>query len=99
MKSLYSIRDAAFDLIYNPSKKYCIPCRTVFPYSTQEEIEKYGQHCQNHGIKKEESAGLLSCTGSQKCSKLFQSQEALEEHVAKAHDKSVKGDGSYCDTW
>ena len=36
--------------------------------------------------------------GSAKCSKLFQNQEALTEHVSKCHDKSVKGDGSYCDT-
>jgi hypothetical protein len=52
---------------------------------------------QEHNIKKEESAGCLTCTGSVKCSKLFQNQEALREHVAKCHDKSVKGKGSFCD--
>ena len=41
---------------------------------------------------------FFSSAGSAKCSKLFQNQEALTEHVSKCHDKSVKGDGSYCDT-
>ena len=91
-------RHQALELIANPSKKYCIPCRTVFPYATSQEMEEFQLHSQEHNIKKEDSAGLLSCTGSVKCSKLFQTQEALTEHVAKSHDKSVKGDGSYCDT-
>lgn len=92
-------KSAAFELISNPTKKYCIPCRTVFPYTTSKEIAEFEVHIQDHSIKKEDlSSGLLSCTGSAKCSKLFQNQEALAEHVAKSHDKSVKGDGSYCDT-
>ena len=56
-------RNAAFELLSNPTKKYCIPCRTVFPYSTSSEIEEFELHSQEHSIKKEESAGLLSCTG------------------------------------
>ena len=93
-------RHQAFELLNNPKKRYCIPCRTVFPYSSDAEKTAYDLHAQEHCIKKEDSAsaGLLSCTGSVKCSKLFQSKEALEEHVAKSHDKSVKGDGSYCDS-
>ena len=84
-------RQQAFDLICNPSKRYCIPCRTVFPFSTPQEMKDFELHSQEHNVKKEEAAGLLSCTGSTKCSKLFQSKEALAEHVAKCHDKSVTG--------
>ena len=96
-------RHQAFELMKNPLKKYCIPCRIVFPYGTDQEKLDYDLHAQEHCVKKEESTGVelarfLTCTGSTKCSKLFQTQEALEEHVAKSHDKSVKGDGSYCDT-
>ena len=91
-------RHQAFELLNDPLKRYCIPCRTIFPFDSEAERTAYQLHAQEHCIKKEDSAGLLSCTGSVKCSKLFQSKEALEEHVAKSHDKSVKGDGSYCDT-
>ena len=71
-------KSAAFALISNPTKKYCIPCRTVFPYTTSKEIAEFEVHIQDHSIKKEDlSSGLLSCTGSAKCSKLFQNQEAL----------------------
>ena len=95
-------RHQAFELMKNPLKKYCIPCRIIFPYGTDQEKLDYDLHAQEHCIKKEESsaeaARFLTCTGSTKCSKLFQTPEALEEHVAKSHDKSVKGDGSYCDT-
>merc|ERR1719273_1302371 len=91
-------RQQAFDLISNPDKRYCIPCRTVFPFSTPQEMKDFELHSQEHNVKYEEKAGLLSCTGSDKCSRLFQSKEALAEHVIKCHDKSVTGDGSYCDT-
>ena len=84
-------RHQAFDLIGNPDKRYCIPCRTIFPYATAQEMKEFEQHSLEHSVKKEESAGLLSCTGSTKCSKLFQSKEALAEHIHKCHDKSVKG--------
>ena len=70
-------RHQALELIANPSKKYCIPCRTVFPYATPQEMEEFQLHSQEHNIKKEDSAGLLSCTGSVKCSKLFQTQMDL----------------------
>ena len=91
-------RRQAFELMNDPFKKYCIPCRTIFPYASEQEKADFHLHALEHNLKKEDSSGLLSCTGSVKCSKLFQNQEALEEHVAKSHDKSVKGDGSYCDT-
>ena len=91
-------RHQAFELISNPSKKYCVPCRTAFPYTTRKEIQEFEIHSQEHNVKKEESAGMLSCTGSVKCSKLFPNQETLNEHVIKCHDKSVKDEGSYCDS-
>ena len=63
----------------------------MFPYATAQEMKEFELHSQEHSVKKEESAGFLSCTGSTKCSKLFQSKEAVAEHVFKCHDKSVKG--------
>ena len=83
-------RSAAFELISNPTKKYCIPCRTVFPYTTSNEIEEFEVHIQEHSIKKEDlSSGLLSCTGSAKCSKLFQNQEALGTQCSKIRKKNA----------
>ncbi len=74
--------------------------RSLTPRQTKTEVFSYAEHVESHEPtrRRKELINMLSCTGSQKCSKLFTNQDALRDHVARCHDKSVKGDGSYCDT-